>query len=351
VSVKPGIYLNMPEEEYFAAKALSCSGMKQLAVSPLNYWHRNLNPDFVRGEETYPQRLGKAVHCRLLEPSAFADRYAVELSADDVPGALITMDDMKAFLAEHGLSTTAKRKQDLIDRIQDSGIPAIIWDNEVANHAQATAGRVLLGKVEADGIEKLASAVLADQYAAATLSGGVPEVSFFVRDPETGVMLKARMDYVKAAATIDLKTFSNSRGKAIDKVVYDAIYYEAYHLQCVFYHRVRELVRHQLTAGEIKVHGEFDDVWLNGLKANADHRFGFVFVESMEPFDLRIVELRESERPGAGPNIYWMDGIVRMTELTHLYADCLKRYGARPWREPQKPHLLADTDIPQLMFA
>jgi len=341
----------MPEDEYHAAAGLSCSGMKQLSVSPLNYWHQNLNPEFVQPEETYPQRIGKALHARLLEGDTFADRYAAAATPDDFPGCLVTVDDMKAWLAENGLPVSAKRKQELIDRIAAVEGHPPVWDLELWGLAEVNAGKVLLKKPEMALLEKAARVVAADPFATAALSGGVAEVSFFVNDPESGVLLKARMDYVKPNATIDLKTFSNSRGKPTDKAVFDAIFYESYYLQCVVYQRIRELGRQQLVAGEIAVHGAVSEEWLKGFTAEDSPGFGFVFVESDEPFDMRITQLVRSEAPGAGANVYWSAAEMKMTDLTQIYVECVEKYGNDPWREPCRPRVLADTDMPQLMFA
>lgn len=348
---EPGIYFDLPEAQYHAAAGLSCSGMKQLAVSPLNYWHHNLNPEREPRKETAALRFGKAAHCLGLEPERFASRYALKLRPEDCPGALVTVDDMRAFLEANGLPKSGKKKQDLIDRIVNSGLPAVIWDDEVARHASLNAGKTLLGEEESTLIRRAGSVIASDPCASALLTGGVAEVSFFVRDPETGVMLKARMDYVRENATIDLKTFSNSRGKPTDRAVFEAIYYEGYFLQAVIYNRVRELARQQLAAGEIRTYGNVSEAWLKGFVEYESHGFGFVFIESCEPFDLRIVELAEAEAPGAEKNVYWHAGEKRIEELIDLYARCLKRFGDRPWREPQRPRILHDTDVPQMMFA
>lgn len=350
ISFDPGIYFDLPEEQYHAARALSCSGMKQLAVSPLQYWHHNLNPNAEPSEETAAQRFGKAAHCLGIEPQRFPLRYAMKLSLDDFPGALVTVDDLKAFCGKHGLLKGGK-KQDLIKRIRESGTDAVIWDEELKRHAELNAGKTLLDDNEAALVKRAAGVLAADPYVKDILSGGMAEVSFFVRDPETGVLLKARMDYVKPAATIDLKTFANSRGKPIDRVVNDAIYYEGYNLQCAHYHHVRELVRQQLASGEIRTHGNVPESWIKGFIENDRHGFGFVFIESDEPFDLRIVEMKQSEAPGAGANVYWSAAAMKMADLTQLYAECLRKCGDRPWREPTPPRVLLDTDIPQLMFA
>ena len=133
-----------------------------------------------------------------------------------------------------------------------SGLPAVLWDRELERHAALHEGKVFLGTEESKKIERAAAVVLAaDPYVTAAPLGrhaGGPRC--FVRDPETGVMLKARMDYVRPRSTVDIKTFSNSRGKPVEKAIFEAIYYEGYHLQCVFYNQVRELARQQLAAGQ-----------------------------------------------------------------------------------------------------
>src|SRR3546814_14526079 len=50
-------------------------------------------------------------------------------------------------------------------------------------------------------------------------SGGHPEVSIFWQDEQTGISCKARLDYLKARAIVDLKTFSNPLSKPIDKAI------------------------------------------------------------------------------------------------------------------------------------
>lgn len=350
--MEEGIYFGLPEDAYFAAEGLSCSGMKRLAVSPLNYWHHNVNPDRVPEEDTSFQRIGKAVHCRLLEPDAFADRYVRALSPEDFPGCLVTVDDLKEWLTGQGLAVSAKKKQDLIERVMASGLPVPpIWDVISEGAKEETAGMVVLKRADYDLVERLGAVVEADAFAKTTLSGGIPEVSFFVRHPETGVLLKARMDYVKPGATIDIKTFSNMRCKPTEKVVFDSIYYENYHLQYVVYQTVREIARQRLAAGEIRTYGDVSETWLKGFAENDNHGFGFVFIESDEPFDLRIVELRRAEARGGEANVYWHAGANQMQAMMELYAECFAKYGTEPWRESKPPHVLNDTDIPQLMFA
>lgn len=349
--IEPGIYFDMPEDAYHAAEGLSCSGIKHLTVSKLNYWHRNLNPDREPEEDTGARRFGKATHCFALEPERFARQFAMKLSPEDFPGALVTADDLKAFLEANGLPKSGKKKSDLIERIVASGLPAVVWDLELERHAAEHAGKTFLGKEESKKIAGAAAVLAADPYVTAALSGGMPEVSFFVRDPETGVMLKARMDYVRPRSTIDIKTFSNSRGKPVEKAVFEAIFYEGYHLQCVFYNLVRELARQQLAAGAVRTYGEVHEQWLKEFTEAEEHGFVLVFIESAPPFDLRMVLMKEAGALGADLNVYWSSAYMRISDMKTLYAECLSRYGDGPWRDHPPPHQLEDTDLPMLMFS
>ena len=129
--IEPGIYFEMDEETYHAAEGLSCSGIKHLTVSKLNYWHKNLNPNYEPEDDKGARRFGKATHCKALEPERFDRKFVMKIFPEDYPGALVTADDMKAFLELNGLPKSAKKKSDLVDRIVNSGLPAVIWEHEL----------------------------------------------------------------------------------------------------------------------------------------------------------------------------------------------------------------------------
>lgn len=348
--IEEGIYFGLPEEEYHAAEGLSCSGIKQLSISPLNYWHQNYNPIKTPAEESFAMKFGKAAHCRVLEPRKYYSSYAKAISKADYPDSLDTIDDLKGFLADQGLPVTFKKKQDLIDRIKESGIEAQIWDEIRAKHDAANEGKQLFLADTYDTIEALANTLFADPVVATLFSEGIPEVSFFVRDPETGVMLKARMDYLRHKSTIDLKTFSNARGKQTDKAIFEAIYYEGYYLQGVYYTHIRELARQKLIQGEIPVHGDVPEDWLNAFKANEHHGFALVFVESSQPFDMRVISLRQSGDAGADANVYWSSAQMKIYDSIRLFDECHKTYGDATWRSPIKVQVLEDCNLPQLIF-
>jgi PDDEXK-like domain of unknown function (DUF3799) len=352
IDIAPGIYFGLDEKLYHRARGLSNSRMKDLEVSDLNYWYRNLNPAYTQEEETEPQRFGSAVHCRLLEPQNFSLRYTEKPTAEDIPGCLDTVDDIKKWLAEVGLPVSAKKKQDVINRVLESGLDhPPIWDIEETRLAEINAGKTFLKKFEMNKLAAMEAAVSADPYAKAILTGGIPEVSFFVNDPETGILLKARLDYVRTDATIDVKSFSNSRGKSVVKAVNDAIFYEGYYRCAAFYQYVRELCRQLVVSGDMKVHGEVDQNWRNAFLENSQPGFGLMFIESDAPFHIDLVGLSRREAAGGDQNVYWTTAENWMREKIYHVAQAQKKYGDGIWRQSEPPRALSDLDLPQLIFS
>jgi len=63
------------------------------------------------------------------------------------------------------------------------------------------------------------------------------------------------------------------------------------------------------------------------------------------------VQLQEGESRGADSNVYWRGAALQIEEAIRLYAECLEKYGDGEWRESKPPHVLADPDLPQMMFS
>lgn len=149
--IEPGIYFDLPEQTYHSARGLSCSGMKHLTVSDLNYWHRNLSSLAEPEEDNAARRFGKAVHCYALERERFDASFAMKLTEEDRPGTLVTTDDIKKFLAANGLPKTAKNKSELIERVLASGFPAVIWEHELAAYEAMHEGKSFLMPMNRSG--------------------------------------------------------------------------------------------------------------------------------------------------------------------------------------------------------
>lgn len=73
--ITPGIYPQMPAEEYHAIDACSSSRLKLLKRSPAHCKH---SVDFPNGNKSPAMVTGSAVHCAVLEPECFDSRYIVK---------------------------------------------------------------------------------------------------------------------------------------------------------------------------------------------------------------------------------------------------------------------------------
>lgn len=77
---KPGIYPNIPENEYFEIDALSNTFMCQFERAPANaIWYKKA-PEEARSSDSV--MLGSIVHCLALEPETFNKKYIVQPEID-----------------------------------------------------------------------------------------------------------------------------------------------------------------------------------------------------------------------------------------------------------------------------
>lgn len=327
-TIQQGI-LNVSTEEYFAIPALSNSGMKDLAVSPLRFWHRHINPDREPEEETAAQRIGSALHCTVLEGAdAFEARYVRAFDRSTIEGALDTVSDLRGWLESNGVKPKGTRKQDLIDQVKAmrvlAGVDVRIVDEEREVYDMLAEGREVLTNAEWTQVEGMADSLRQELVLMDYLSQGRPEVPMVATDPATGVLLKAKLDWMAPTITLDLKSFTAKRGSNIDRAVHDAIWYEGYYRQAYLYEHIRRIV-----TGERS-------------------QFVFAFVESTPPYEVRIKSLQA--RGDHQANLYWERARIEVTALILSYAHNLDRYGDNPWRSSQTAETLLDEDIRQLAY-
>lgn len=319
------ILSTVPFDEYRTWPGLSYSSMKDLAVSPLRFWHCHLNPERPAEEPTAEMKIGSALHCAVLEPAAFDERYACEISAEDYDGCLVTMEDLRGWLRDKGLTPRGSRKAEVIAQVQAHDPDWPILDVLLESQERDTAGKTTFKKDDWRRIAAAAQALVDEPKLKQILDDGKPEVSILSTDKETGVPLKARLDWATPKVTLDLKTFSQKRGKSIDQTVADAIFYEKYHHQGYFYSSLR------------------------GWPTSWDGDYVIAFVESEEPHEVRIKALRAKH--GGQPNLYWLRAALETKQMIRLYAECMDHFGLdKPWRYAQEVSVLQDEEIKGIAF-
>lgn len=322
--------IRIPADEYHAVRALSNSGLSDLAVSPLRYWYLNVNPNRPREEPTPSMDFGTALHCAVLEPEKFDSRYCQRVEAADHHGCLVTIEDIRAWLTERGEKPKGTKKGDLINQalIVDPNVP--ILDVIRAIHESENGNKKEFASDVLERIRGAANALRNEPRVQEILAEGQAEQSFFV-DCD-GVPLKARMDWTNAKWTLDLKVLTACRDRAFDREVSEAIWYRGYYRQGYFYSLVRAL-------------------------ANSDHdvkgpqrapRFVFAFVESDPPHEVRIREFRPIEAGSA--SLLWERARFEVKMLMDTYREYSEKFGEKEWRYAQESEALTDEEFPALVY-
>lgn len=199
----PGVYDQLPAEEYHRDPALSASGMKLLLDPgcPAQYRYERDHPK----EQKNTFDIGNALHRRVLGAG--------------VKLRVLEFDDYKT-----------KKAQDAKKEAYAEGFTPILPD-------------------EMERVRAMEAAVRAHPVAGALFRSGRPEVSLFFKDETSGVDLRARLDWLDTqrpgrAVMTDLKTIGT--GVDVDNVQ-RAIYDYGYHVSAVQY---QEAARALGLAGE-----------------------------------------------------------------------------------------------------
>lgn len=185
-------------DAYHNGPGISKSHLDKIAgKSPMHYWHHYINPDRERAEPTPALVLGQAIHSIILEPDTFKDAYAIN------PG---------------------------IDRRSNAG------KAEFAQFVAESAGKTIITDDQAQACYQIRDAVHRHPLARGLLSGGKPEQSFYAVDPETGELIKCRVDYLpnNGSMIVDVKSTDDASPTGFAKSCANF----RYHVQTAWYWRV-----------------------------------------------------------------------------------------------------------------
>lgn len=183
----------MTTEEGYQRRRLDVarkSGLDEITRSPLHYW----TWVHVGKQETAALHFGKALHCAVLEPNIFDDRYAIAQDFGD---------------CRYKANKEAKEA----------------W-------AATVEGKAIIDADDGERIQAMVSAVRAHPKSA-MLRRGVAETPLQWTDVDTGVKCKCMPDYYRKslALAVDLKTTEDASPEAFARSV--ATY--RYHVQAAFY--------------------------------------------------------------------------------------------------------------------
>lgn len=227
--LKPGIYIDLDEDQYHADPALSFSSMKIInsGGNPFDQSFKKVDTD--------PMKKGKEMHLLLLQEDEFYEKYRV------VPGDKYDPD-----------KEPMRR-----DR----------W----------------LEMKEAIGVLR------EQQTVDVMLSDGIAEASIVWEDPDTGLRFRSRHDYFKPAYTVDYKTADSIEDKKLQWKISDY----GYDMQSWMYTEARSHLRMMLRDGKRCIHGaskEQKEI-IKEFRQDDRNLFAFIFQMPKYPFSARIIKL------------------------------------------------------------
>ncbi|MBB1469001.1 PD-(D/E)XK nuclease-like domain-containing protein [Pseudoalteromonas sp. SG41-5] len=237
-----GIYSGVPNSIYHELDAYSSSLIKELAKNTPAHVYRQYFSDEERKRTTAQRNTldtGSFGHELILEPIGFYDRYFRVPLAIEYPNALHTNAELKDALKALGKKVSGT-KPDLVKRLLDTDPNALIFDDLIAKSIIKGAGvkayneavklvdsskcsTVLAAfndgalshitkKTPIDGLvwddaHRILETFKSHARAKRLISNGFAELTVIARDPDSGLMLKVKFDYInKHAIASDVKS-------------------------------------------------------------------------------------------------------------------------------------------------
>lgn len=369
----PGIYFGMPFEQYRALPALGSHGCQDILASPMIYWakHSWLS-EVARKQEAKPvspqtamtRLLGEAYHCRILEgEEAYAARYCRAYDPD--PAALESTDQIKAAIKAKGGKPASKvpdmlpdgtpyeraaKKEDWIEQLlaldPDAKIAAILE----REYGKENAGKQFVPADAFEQIELAARMIALDPTAKHAVTGGYPEVTLIWHCAATGVPMKARVDYLKLRAMVDLKSFANEHRSA-EEAVRRAIAAYKYNFQPSVYFEGAQAVKALIRANNGGcVYGNYEGA--DGVldPKLADWAFKWAQQESAPDWfwlfqQKGVAPVTRLVRYDGGLSTrIATDQLVRQAKAR--FRECCETFGTDPWLDLAPAYELTDDDVP-----
>lgn len=211
---EPGVYSDVPMDEYHQWDAASNSQLSRLMKSPAHL-KAYREDEF---EETKAMRLGRMIHMAVLEPEQFAENYIVLGDCEAKTNSGKPCSYSASVAREDG---------------QYCGTHDPLDGEEPADDAPEA-----VKESEFETALEIAKSVDERQAASSMLEGsGDIELTVVWDDPETGVRCKARYDRyspdVPGGAIVDLKTARDAEPDQFRKQIFD----HGYHRQAAMYLR------------------------------------------------------------------------------------------------------------------
>lgn len=237
----PGIYFDLPEEVYFADKALSRSDMLHLLDTPNTYWKNSwMNSERSKIKSSKEMDYGSAFDYMLFTPKLFEKKYQV--------------------------------------------VPVDVWDNAKKKISLEDYYKII------DSIKVLKAGHESGMY----LRGGIPQVTIVFE--HSGVRYRVRIDLFKPMLSLDYKTIWSLNERHLKRAFEEY----GYDIQMRLYRWARQRFKEQFKAGEAHVYGKVDPKFFRQFMDDELNEFVFLFQRSSAPYPyLPLITEDDTEDHGA----------------------------------------------------
>ncbi len=256
-------FCKIKDKDYFASDGIGHSALCNYKDSPAHYKAHLDAPK----KDIPAFKIGRAIHCSVLEPDEFSTRYIIAPKLN---------------------KNTKKYKE---------------WLAEVPEDREAIDQSLL------ETAYAMRAKLLFDPELSQYIIGGFPEVAAYCKDPETGILIKAKFDYYlpDRDLIVDLKTTSKRIGsRAFEYSFTDYNYI----VQAAYYTHIAEEV------------------------TGRPHKFAFLSIETDDPFEA-VVSIPDVDTLGLGQK-KWMRYLSTHSRCIHNkdwpgYPEKIREYRAPDW--------------------
>lgn len=208
-----GKYTELSNEEYHAhTDSISRSAIMDFMQSPRKYWANYLNPNRPSKKTTEAMEFGENFHQMILEPKNFNEQTCLEIKLNELPKC--------GLLRDLG--------RDEYDR-QKAHLDQVKLQNEIlqTEYDVLNAGLKCIKQEDFQKMNDMRDSLQANAEAWDLLSEGKYENSYFWKDEDTDILLKARPDILHSSVIVDLKTARDASPRGFQ----NAMCYGGYHIQ------------------------------------------------------------------------------------------------------------------------
>ncbi|MAD98948.1 MAG: hypothetical protein CMB99_16600 [Flavobacteriaceae bacterium] len=353
--MKPGVYLDMAEADYFEPDAKGSTDLATLHENGEGWWWQSRhNPEHIPYTSD-AATFGSALHALLLEGrDAFESRYFVMPDKSEYDDLVDTVDDLKSAIdAAGGPAPGAKAKKDNLLEMARMYCPERnVWAWIVEEAQKEAAGRHLITRQDEHDLEAMVDAIARSPEAQELLlepaGERLPEVSVFdyVRlDPETpGVLCRFRFDGLYPQVSLDLKSVQSSRSTFDDEVRFRIRSWK-FKIQCGWSFYMRQRAYALIQEGKVFGGTKAQRDWLKRFPAAAPMdkvRWTWIFYQRPSNTGIAPTIMPVVMEP---PSVYIDKGYSAALGAIRLYADRLKEFGLEhPWSRAMPAKLAIDAE-------